>query len=95
MKLEIFYTRHYRTASAAIYDFIEKNVGKKDADKFLIRIEKVLNLIATNPYMFKSSNFDKSVRVGLINKQHSFLYKVSENNIYILFIWDNKQEPLF
>lgn len=95
MSLDVFYTHHYRSASAAIYDFIEKNVGKKAADNFLINIDKVVNLIANNPYMFKSSNFDKNVRVGLVNRRHSLLYTVSENNIYILFIWDNKQEPLF
>lgn len=79
----------------AVYNFIEENVGKKDADKFLFKVEKVVNLIAQNPYMFKASGTAKNVRVGLINRRHSVLYRVYENSIHILFFWDNRQEPLF
>ncbi len=45
--------------------------------------------------MFKASDFKDDIRIGYISKQTSFFYKIQENEIIILFFWDNRQEPLF
>jgi len=56
---------------------------------------KTIDLAAKNPYMFKSSSIKENVRIGLVTKQTSFFYEVHENEIIILFFWDNRQEPIF
>lgn len=45
--------------------------------------------------MFRASAFDPAVRVGFISKQTSLFYKVTEEAIYLLFFWDNRQEAIF
>jgi len=45
--------------------------------------------------MFKASLIEDSVRKGFISKQTSFFYEIHENEIIILFFWDNRQEPMF
>lgn len=76
-------------------NFIESKWNSRLAEKFLEKVYKTLTLAAENPYMFKAFSLSENIRVGLISKQTSFFYRVQENEIIILFFWDNRQEPIF
>jgi plasmid stabilization system protein ParE len=78
-----------------IGDFIENKWSKKESYKFLEKVHKKISLVAIQPYMYKATQFDENVRIGLISKQTSFYYEIRENEIIILFFWDNRQEPFF
>ncbi|MEP6611083.1 MAG: type II toxin-antitoxin system RelE/ParE family toxin [Mucilaginibacter sp.] len=95
MTLDIIFTDDAIDILLSITDFIENKWTSKEADRFLERVHKVLGLTAKNPYMFKASDFKDDIRIGYISKQTSFFYKVQENEIIILFFWDNRQEPFF
>jgi len=45
--------------------------------------------------MFKASAIKTDIQVGSIIKQTSFFYEIQENELIILFFWDNRQEPIF
>jgi plasmid stabilization system protein ParE len=79
----------------SITNYIENNWGSRNADKFLAKVHKTLDLTSKNPYMFKASSIEDNVRKGLISKQTSFFYEIHENEIFILFFWDNRQESIF
>ena len=72
---------------------IKEKWGEVAANDFVERSRKVFNTISLQPYIFKSF-MDLNVRKGFITKQTSFVYRVHSNQIEILFIWDNRQEPL-
>ena len=57
------------------------------------KAEKVILLIAENPFMYKVTTIDKTVRIALISKQTSLFYQVKDESIDLLFFWDNRQEP--
>jgi hypothetical protein len=59
----------------------------------VVKAEKVVALIATQPLMFKASDFDENIRIGLITRQCSLFYRVTDTSIHLLFFWDNRQEP--
>ena len=94
MKLEVFHTPHARSTLTAVYNYIENNFGGKEAEKFINKAEKTIDLIASQPYIFKASEIAENIRIGLINKQCSFFYKILENRIDLLFFWDNRQKPI-
>jgi plasmid stabilization system protein ParE len=79
----------------SITNYIENKWGARQADKFLEKVDKTLDLTSKNPYMFKVSSIQDDVRKGLISKQTSFFYEIYENEIFILFFWDNRQESIF
>jgi len=79
----------------SIGEFIENKWSLKQTHEFLLKVHKTINLVSEQPYMFKASEFDKDIRIGLVSKQTSFYYKIRENEIIILFFWDNRQEPIF
>lgn len=91
--LDIFYTPRAQETLILVFQFINHNFGKTSADKFILKADKCIDLISANPLMFKSSKIDESIRVGLITKQCSLFYQVTENSINLLYFWDNRQEP--
>jgi plasmid stabilization system protein ParE len=95
MSLSIYYTPRSRETLAAVYHFILEKFGINSANKFLLKSEKVIKLIAEHPLMFKASDIDENVRVALISKQCSLFYRATDTAIHLLFFWDNRQEPLF
>jgi plasmid stabilization system protein ParE len=94
MSLEIYYTPYSRQTLKQTYNFIENKFGSKIADKFINKAEKTISLIALYPYMFKSSGIDENVRIGLISKQTSLFYRITDTSIHLLFFWDNRMEPI-
>jgi len=94
MKLAIFYTPRSKETLASVYNFILDKFGLKPANKFASKIEKIIELIAHHPFMFKASTIDYDVRIGLISKQTSLFYRLTGTSVHLLFFWDNRQEPI-
>jgi len=95
MSLKVIFTDDATDILLSIANFIENKWGLKQAEKFLKKTYKTLDLISDHPYMFKASSIKEDIRIGLISKQTSFFYKIEENEILILFFLDNRQEPMF
>lgn len=95
MSLSVYYTPRSKETLASTYQFILEKFGVASANKFLLKSEKIVTLIAEHPLMFKASDIDQNVRVALINKRCSLFYRVTDIAIHLLFFWDNRQEPLF
>ncbi|MXV52428.1 type II toxin-antitoxin system RelE/ParE family toxin [Pedobacter sp. HMF7647] len=94
MSYQVFYTPRSQETLRLVYDFINGKFGKRAADKFLAKTGKVIELIAEQPQMFKASIFNDDVRVALITKQTSMFYKITDTSVYLLFFWDNRQDPM-
>jgi plasmid stabilization system protein ParE len=95
MSLEIFYTPRSKETLTLTYNFILNKFGKAAAEKFLVKAEKTIILIADHPLMYKAASFDRSIKIGLITKQSSLFYRVNDTSIHLLFFWDNRQEPFY
>jgi len=95
MGLKIRYTPRAKETYKAIYQKVKGQYGKRIADQFESRVDKVASLVAEYPLMFKAFPIDESIRIGLVSKQTSVFYRVTKTEIHILFFWDNRQEPFF
>jgi len=95
MSLKVYYTQPAKETLLVLYTSIQSKFGKRSADKFLLKVEKTVDLISEFPFMFKSSSIDEHVRIGLITKQSSVFYRVTDESITLLFFWDTRQEPFF
>jgi plasmid stabilization system protein ParE len=79
----------------AIFDQIQARWGDRIATKFENKVTGTLALLAKRPLIFKSIEAQSNVRKGFIDKNCSFFYEISSEQVQILFFWDNRQEPLF
>lgn len=95
MGLKIVFSEDAIDTLLSTISFIENNWNSRQAEKFLEKLYKTLTLASQNPYMFKAFMLSNNTRVGLISKQTSFIYRIQEDEIIILFFWDNRQEPIF
>lgn len=95
MSLQIQQTDTFEYTFKVLVEFIQNNWGEKVVNEFVAETEKIIQLIANFPYMYKSSPFDKTVRVATINKLSSLFYEVTENHLTLLYIVDSRQEPLW
>lgn len=64
MSLNVVYTKNAIITADATYTFILNKFGTVIAEKFVVKVEKVIRLIAANPLMYKSSAVDETVRVA-------------------------------
>ncbi|WP_339890106.1 type II toxin-antitoxin system RelE/ParE family toxin [uncultured Flavobacterium sp.] len=76
-----------------IITFLEENWTDKELQKLASSIEKTLNLISQNPYLFQSSDFKPEIRRAVILSLNSMYYRVLVNDIEILSFFFNKQNP--
>jgi len=93
MSLTIFYTPKSRETLLSVFNFIENKFGSHSAKAFLTKADKTIQLMSTQPYMFKAAPIGEHIRIAHISKQTSLFYQVTERSINLLFFWDNRQEP--
>lgn len=94
MRLEIVFTPKAKETFLYTTLQIKEKWGLKSANNFVARSHEVFKTISLQPFIFKTYS-DMNIRKGLITKQTSFLYRVLDDKIEILVIWDNRQEPAF
>jgi len=94
MSLVIISTRKSRQTLRLTYQFIERKFGVSIADEFLQKVDRTVALIAEQPFMFKASTIDINVRIALVTPQSSLYYRVTDNEIHLLFFWNNRQDPI-
>ena len=95
MSLEIHYTPKAKKSLQFLYTFIEIKFGKRNAGDFLKKVEDTIYLLQEQPYLFRKSELGNHVRQGLIARNTSFLYEVTNNKIILHFFWDNRQDPFY
>ena len=59
----------------------------------LFNIEKTLNLISINPYIYQTSDVNKSIRRVVILSLNTLYYRVIEDRVEILSFFANRQNP--
>ncbi len=94
MGLEISYSDRAKESARDVYNFILENFGQKAAATFRLKLETTLRSILEFPFLFKASELDESIRIGLITKQTSVVYEVRHETIFLHYFWDNRQEPM-
>ena len=76
-----------------IIEYLEQRWTQKEIKKFARLLDKQLNIIQDNPLIFPQSNKSEGIRKSVLSKQTSIYYKVEENKIYLLTLFDNRQDP--
>ena len=77
-----------------IVDYLKNEWGDNIAENFIIKVEKVIDEIRQNPYMFEASKKYKNVRKGFLDKHNLLFYRVKPRKeiIELLIFWDTRQD---
>jgi plasmid stabilization system protein ParE len=76
-----------------IQRYLEEEFGKKSAGIFTSRLFNFLELLAKYPEIGTLENAKENIRGFLLHRHTTILYKKGKNRIYILSVFDNRQDP--
>lgn len=93
MRYKIFWTIRAREKLKGIYNFIVKIWNYKIADEFINKLNYRLIILSYFPNIGQKSKKKKNVRRYIISEQISVFYKIDDNRIIILTLFDNRQNP--
>lgn len=74
-----------------LLDYLEDEWSLKTAVKFELLFENKLFLVCTNPDSCIESGIFKNLKKCVVTKQTSFLYRVKNNQIEVITVFDNRR----
>lgn len=92
MAFRIITTKKFEKSAAKTSCWIEKEWSLASSLKFDKRIENVLNELAKNPTIGRISS-KKDIRSLSVTKHNRIYFRVSENQITILDLFETKMNP--
>jgi plasmid stabilization system protein ParE len=76
-----------------ILDYLQNKWGESVLQTFLDLTESVINQIELNPKQFPLIHRKKRIRKCVITKHNTLFYRVERKSIFILRIYDTRQDP--
>jgi plasmid stabilization system protein ParE len=93
MALKIQWTERAEKTFDKVIVYLSKDWSEKEVKNFVRKTNNVIEHISEKPRMFPASK-KINIHTALITKQNSLLYRITGNNqIDLLFFWDNRQNP--
>ena len=90
--LNIVFTRKADKDELKIYQYISEAFGEVYATKFRSKLINLFYTLTKHPYIGRICKNDRSLRVIIISKQNKIVYKVTDKNIVIIRILNNKTD---
>jgi len=90
---EIIWTTEATNNLESTLHHIGNEWGTKSIEKFKRKLRFRLKLISLTPTLFRKSNSNPELRLSVLNKQTTIIYKISERKIYIVYLFNNRQNP--
>jgi plasmid stabilization system protein ParE len=75
-----------------IIGYLQENWTDKEIANFIARTEEVLEVIQTNPDIYRRSE-KRDIRQALITKHNLLLYRKRSNKIELITFFDTRQNP--
>ena len=76
-----------------ILEYLDLNWGSSVIEKYINRVDSLLNQIKLNPKQYPLINKRKKVRRCVITKHNSLYYRINKYSIDLLRIYSNFQNP--
>ena len=76
-----------------VIDYLEAEWNEEVIEDFLSKTDLCVNLLLKQPFIGRESEKRIGVRKVLITKHNLLIYRVSKGTIYILDIFDTRQNP--
>ena len=90
---KILWTDNALQELEATLNYLQKKWTVKELKNLAVALEKTLQLIAQNPYIFQASVEKKEIRRAVVLNLNTLYYRISENRIEILSFFSNRQSP--
>lgn len=93
MAFEIIIKKRFTNKVAKTLGYLEKEWSLKVASEFLQKIDRRIEQLKMQPYLGVPSSKIKDVRGLLITKHNRLYYKIKNNTVIILNMYDTRANP--
>jgi len=91
--LEIIWTKEAKSKLTEIIASLGEYGNDQLLQRFSQQLDKKLELIKVHPQLYQKSDRLEGARRCTIDKYYSLLYSHDDIFIYILTLWNNRQNP--
>jgi plasmid stabilization system protein ParE len=88
----VFWSPRAKSEFAEILTYIEIQFGTETAADCVLHVESIIENIATFPKMLPSFG-QHDIRKAVVQKNLTLFYRFHREQIDILKVWDNRQDP--
>jgi len=89
---KIFWTDEAINNLESILDYLKKSWTQREIDNFKKKLGRQLDLIEKNPKLFSLSEYNPRLRKAVMSKQTTIFYELSGTAIYLVYLFNNKQD---
>lgn len=75
-----------------ILQYLSAHWSGREVTNFIARTNEVVNLIASQPHLYRSSKI-KGIRSAFITRHNLLFYKLHKNQLILLDFWDTRKDP--
>ena len=94
MNYKVFWSNLAKEDFSDILNYLQNNFSLDVALSFLENTEKIIHQISLFPFSFPKSETNKQLHKAVIHKHTSLIYRIKNEDIEILFFWDNRMEEI-
>ncbi|MFC0877152.1 type II toxin-antitoxin system RelE/ParE family toxin [Saccharicrinis sp. FJH2] len=76
-----------------LLDYLEINWSDKVKNDFIKKLDKALDSINQHPDSFEKTKFVSGLHKCIVTKQTTIYYKYDDKYIYVVTLFDNRQNP--
>ena len=95
MQFNVVFTDEADDKFDSIGNQILERWGEAELFKFRARAYDIVERLSKFPFIFQAVESSVNIRKAVIHKNCSLFYRVSDQNVILLFFWDNRQDPIF
>jgi plasmid stabilization system protein ParE len=93
MALKIFWTKRASTSFNNILQYLNENFGEIPTKTFAIKVYNFVDNLQDFPELGTIQNSEKQIRGFVIVPQVTIFYKIYDDHIRILNLFDNRMNP--
>ena len=94
MALDIIWTREAKDRLAETIKHLEDSGSEQMLQQFSRQLDKKLKLVKVYPQMYQKSDRLEGARRCVVDKYYSFLYSYDQIFLYVLTVYDNRQDQI-
>ena len=89
----VLWTAEANNNLANIIKYLDAKWGQKEIQLFINKLNKAIALISKKPRLFRLTNSRRNMRKCVLSKHTSIYYQELNSSIYIVALFDNRQDP--
>ena len=88
---KIFWTDEAINNLESILDYLNDKWTQREIGNFKKKLGRQIDLIEKNPRLFPLSKYNTGLRKAVLSKQTTIFYEISGQVIYLVYLFNNKQ----